>query len=164
MDTEYVGRSSKGKLLCPLPHCGVEITAGTFTETDLKLQASIHTLQSEARRQQDWHGVPSPPTLELRSHKLLLLCCTRASMANTPPVFSLQHTPTNLINFPSRPSAAACALMQLCTLKSPHYFLFEYMHSHTLAIRCQFAASYLSEVCFKVRLRGIMISCPCFGV
>lgn len=54
----FVGPSSKGKLLCPLPHCGVEITAGTCAGTDVKLQASVHALQSEACRQQDWHDVP----------------------------------------------------------------------------------------------------------
>ncbi len=122
LDTKPVGRPSKGKLLCPLPHCGVEITAGTCTETDLKLQASIHALQSEACRQQDWHDVPRPPTLEPWSHKLLLLCCTPVSVANEPPVFSIQHTPTNLINFPPQLNAPASPLPQLCTLRSPHYF------------------------------------------
>lgn len=67
-----VGRPSKGKLLCPLPHCGVEIAVGMCTETGLKLQASVHALQSEARRQRGWHDVPSPLTQDLRSHKLLL--------------------------------------------------------------------------------------------
>ena len=118
-----VGRPSKGKLLCPPPHCGVEITVGTCTESDLKLQASVHALQSEACRQQDWHDVPGPPTPEPQSHKLLLLlCCSPVSVANEPPVFSIQHTPTNLINFPSRLSAPASPLPQLCTFRSPHCF------------------------------------------
>lgn len=118
LDTKSAGRPSKGKLLCPLPHCGVKITAGTCTETDLKLQASVHALQSEACRQQDWHDVPSPPTREPWSHKLLLRC-TPVSVANKPPVFSVQHTPTNLINLPSQPNAPASPLPQLCTLRSP---------------------------------------------
>lgn len=83
LDTKSVGRPSKGKLLCPLPHCGVEITVGTRTQTDLKLQASVYALQSEACRQQDWHDVSSPPTLEPWSHKLLLLCCAPVSVASS---------------------------------------------------------------------------------
>lgn len=129
MDTKSVGRPSKAELLCPLPYCGVEITAGTCTETDLKLQASIHALQSEACRQQDWHNVPSPPTPEPGSHKLLLLCCAPVSVANKPPVFSIQHTPTNLINFPSRLNAAASLLPQLCTLRSSHHFEYSFFLS-----------------------------------
>lgn len=87
LDTKSVGRPSDGKLLCPLPHCGVEITVGTCTDTHLKLQASIHPLQSEACRQQDWHDVPSPPTLEPWSHKLLLfsgLCGEQTSCLLSP--------------------------------------------------------------------------------
>lgn len=50
-----------------------------------------------------------------RSHKLLLLRCTPVSVANKPPVFSLQHTPTNLINFPFQLNAPASHLPQLYT-------------------------------------------------
>ena len=71
-----------------------------------------------------------PPTLDPWSHtRLLLLCGTPVSVGNKSPVLSLQHTPTNLINFPSRPSAPASALPQLCTLKSPHYFEYAFFLS-----------------------------------
>lgn len=50
-----------------------------------------------------------------QSHKLLLLRCTPVSVANKPPVFSLQHTPTNLINFPFQLNAPASHLPQLHT-------------------------------------------------
>lgn len=145
LDTKSVGRPSKGELLCPLPHCGVEITVGTCTETDLKLQASIHTLQSEACRQQDWHHVPSPPTREPWSHKLLLLRCSPVSVAHKPCVFYIQNIPTNLIHIP----------FQLNT----EYSFFQ---SFYLAIWCQFVQLVLSEVCFKVLLCNIMFGLPCF--
>lgn len=161
LDTISVGRPSKAKLSCPLPHCGVEITVGTCTETDQKLQASLCALQSEARRQQDWHDVPSPPTPAPRSYALLLLCCTPASVANKPPAFSIQHTPTNLINFPSRLNAPASSLPQLCTLWNSHYFEYSLLtstwDSQTLAIRCQFM---LSEVWFHVKLWHIIFGLP----
>lgn len=167
LDTKSVGRPSKGKLLCRLPHCGVEITAGTCTDSDLKLQASIHALQSEACRQQDWHDVPSPPTLEPWSHKLLLLRCTPVSVANKPPVFSLQHTPTNLINFPFRPNAPASTLPPLRALKRPHYFEYSFflcLNSQTTAIWCQFTAPDPLVGCFKVSRLGILcLAWPVLG-
>lgn len=55
---QIVGTAFKAKLLRPLPHSAVEMTAGTCTETMLQLQASVHGLQSEAGRPRDWHRVP----------------------------------------------------------------------------------------------------------
>lgn len=52
------GTAFKAKLLRPLPHSAVEMTTGTCTEAVLQLSASVHGLQSEARRQRDWHRVP----------------------------------------------------------------------------------------------------------
>lgn len=91
-----VGRPSKGMLLCPLPHCGVEITLGVCTETDLKLQASVHALQSGACRQQDWHDVPSPLTPVSPKPQAAPV------VLREPPACRIQNTPTNLINFHSQ--------------------------------------------------------------
>lgn len=55
---QIFGTAFKAKLFCPVPHRVVETTAGTCTETHLQLQASVHGLQSEVRRQWDWHRVP----------------------------------------------------------------------------------------------------------
>lgn len=55
---QIFGTALKVKLSFPVPHRSMETTAGTCTETQLQLQASVHGLQSEVCRQLDWHRVP----------------------------------------------------------------------------------------------------------
>lgn len=147
-----VERPSKGMLLCPLPHCGVEITLGMCTETDLKLQASVHALQSGACRQQDWHDVPSPLTPDPQNHELLPLCC-----ANLPPAASKIHQQTQL-TFSLSPTP-----LFFCATAPPLWlpFLPSVVAPETFALWCSFIGLVLSEACAKV---CVMLSLACFVV
>lgn len=116
LNTKSAGLASKGRLLCPLPRCGVEITVGMCTESDLKLQglhppSAIWSLQAAGLAwclQSSDPGASTPQAAAVAQHSSL---CGKQSSCLVPP--------TNLINFPSRPSSSAAVSPQL---RSPLYF------------------------------------------
>lgn len=97
---------------CNLCHVAVWKTQRARAQRPIsELQASVHALQSEACRQQDWHDVSSAPAPEPRCHELPR--CTLGSQ-----LFS----PTQLINVRLRPNASASLLPWLFILRRPQCF------------------------------------------